>query len=296
MYRSFFTALMIGLISIFGTQSSQLAPLTLEPVLIGAATRQSIRFYAVDGEKSIQLVGQLPSNFAVAGLGQGEWIISSTSNFAVANDNNWIAFTAQRNEEVSLFIYTTETDVLQQYPIPYMSRAEWSPNDTAILLEPRVRVPDAPALIFEIESNQLIALANTEGFAGGFQWLPDGERIIYVAVANPCVYPYLATDVYITNYITQEPFALTEMGSQTASNPSDICGPMWNRYDERVYYVVGCNSEGNPLIDEVYSVDLDGQTRLETTFSNIYSDSLVSINNIHVSSNGEVYLAALVTN
>lgn len=294
MHRLIFTALLIGSISIFGTQSSQLAPLTSEQVLIGAATSQGIRFYAVDAEKSIQLVGQLPSNFAVENLEQGEWIISSTSNFAVANDSNRIAFTAQRNDEVGLFIYDIETNTLQEQPIPYMSRAEWSPNDRAILLEPRV--PAAPASVYEIESDQFISLPNTEGFAGGFQWLPDGARIIYVAVANACAHPCLATDVYITNYITQEPFALTEMGSRTASSSSYICGPTWNQYDERAYYVVGCNSAGNPLIDEVYSVDLDGQTRLETTFSNIFPDRFVSINGIHVSSNGVVYVAAIVTN
>jgi Tol biopolymer transport system component len=285
---------LIILVSLFCMQPHVVAQLTSERVTVGAVTTQGINFYTIDANGTLQSTVQLPSEFAVEGLGQSDWIIPRTNNFAVAHNGEQIAFTAQRNNETSVFIYTIgETDLRTQL-IPNISLVEWSPDDTALLLQPTAG--DTSAAVYEIASSQLTPIPHSDGFAGGFQWLPDSHGILFVSTANTCLSSCTATDVYIADRDGQEAKALTNMGSETSLPYSYVCGPTWNENDRRIYYVVGCAGDGNDLSDNVYSVDLDKQTRLEVDWSTIYPDSIVQINGIHVASDGAVYLPAMVAN
>ncbi len=279
------------LVSVFCVQSNLSAQSASTHVEIVEATAQGINFYSTDTNGNLQIVGQLPSDFAVEGIEEGDWIIPSTDSFAVANNGEQIAFTAQNGNDVALFIYTIGEPNLQTHLIPTLGLVKWSPDSSAILIESGTQ--NSASSIYDIASNQLTIVPNSEGFSGGFQWLPDGNKIIFVGIANLCDAPCSSTDIYVVNRNGQELRTLTNMGSSLSSY---VCAPIWNNYDKRVYYIVGCSGEGSFLTDNIYSVDLNGQVRLEENWLDLYPENFVQINGIHIAPNGSIYLAAMLTN
>jgi len=236
----------------------------------GLLLRQSsdgLEIVTVSETGEVLSVARTLADYAIAPDSEASWIlhpdylIPTPQNITLSPDGTTVAFVVIQNEEnFRLIVYQHDIDRLLVNDIPAYAYPTWSPDGESLLLdmanasnttiyESMIYMPDFG---FDILTEQEAhAIANT------FQWLPDENQIIYMK--NRDIFLTDSQGSFHRQLTTIEDAILLEI------TPS-ICEMVAS--SERIYFTVGCADDTEYL----YSVDLDGNVRLELSLVDLYSD------------------------
>jgi hypothetical protein len=249
-----------------------------EFILIGTQDLQGIHFYSVNPIGEVELIQSLPSDFRIGEPDNTQtWFILEQGNFMVSPDQTQIAFTAQRGEENALFIYNVQQNDLQQSSIPADLKPIWSPDSSLILVSPCCEgAASNDDYIYDILLSQIIPVDTGELNGSEFQWVMDSTGLVYVA----------GSQIMFVSRDGETQRVLTDIWSQIPSDISsfEICDLTWSEASQRYYYDVGCIGGGEEPNEYLYSVDLIGNNRAETSTSlpSLYpEDSYVRVVDLH---------------
>lgn len=253
---------------------------------------EQFRFYRIEENGSLELVGILPPQFRLTNSGEGEWKIPTAYDFALSPDNRQVAFVAYRSsEEIALFIHTFgETDLIQQ-PIEAVGGLEWSPTGDVLLITKSEIFYDLPfalyndSYIYKIQEKTISEFIDEPELQEWlFEWLPDNQHVVFVG-RDPS--NGFANDLYLTDRSGSPPIRLTTLSDEIpALMFQNICALEWSPVDERIYYSVECTGSPDNTVELLYSTDLEGDNRQEIDFSSMYPDDIEgSIHDIQLSDN-----------
>jgi hypothetical protein len=240
------------------------------PVLIVAASNQGVTFYEQATDGTLHAISEPLSNFAVESLGgTAEWLILSEESFAASPNGQYIAFTAQHENEAALFLYTIHgNDLIQHSVASYWLLPQWSPDSEAILLTPGnpywSELPLPHDFVYEVAPDSLFQITFTEAREKAFNWTSDGNNLIYLGWCNPdnCGNP--TNDLYVVSRNGSTRFPITDFPTALPPNTYiDVCHLAWDSNHQRWYYVVGCGGALDNPFTYIYSTDLSGDNQLE---------------------------------
>jgi hypothetical protein len=242
---------------------------------------ERIYFYSIPPSGNAKLIGLLPSEFRLGRpTDEAVWFISDIERVAVSRDGADIAFTAQRGQEDALFIYTVGQENLQQVAIQPGLMPLWSPDSSAILLSVcPCKWEEGPYsdrdYVYELTSRQLSPLTEPGSYGQNYHWLTDSSALVYRE----------GNAVLMSSRHGDTMHSLTVLMSPPSPNTYlSICDLTWSGASRRFYYVLGCIGGGEEPYEYIYSVDLNGDHRMETLASlpTFYPDErFVSVVNIH---------------
>jgi hypothetical protein len=235
--------------------------------IIVSASDTEIAFYQVDAAGQKTSVGSLPSGIIFAQEPQpDQWTVSFSYNFTISPNGQQIAFTAQRKDEINLFIYTLQDSHLEQISIPRLLYPQWSPDGHALLLTPCCVDPgteqDYTNYTYDLREDRLTPL-NTTGFGWLFRWLPDSKSIVYGSFDG----------LFKMSRDETSNEMLLDLSDVPSQNDFDfICGLEWSEAEQRFYYVRGCGEETEQPNEILYSTNLQGTTKqeFESSLSMLY--------------------------
>jgi hypothetical protein len=143
----------------------------------------------------------------------------------------------------------------------------WSPDGEALLLAPKplsfdpntgFDEPYPETLVYEIARGELVQITQSPDIIKSeFQWTPNSMSL--VSNAN--------REIVLFSRERNDPLQLAEW---TAS----ICHLVWSARQERYFYVAGCVGGEDEPYEQIFSVDLNGNTRPETVadLTTLYPD------------------------
>lgn len=240
------------------------------PLRVVAVTAQGITFFENTPAGTLEPLGVPFANFAVESYGgSAEWMSLASESFAVSPGGQRIAFTARRGSEAALFVYTINDGSLLQRPIvSYWLLPTWSPDSEAILLNLGGyfggELPPPNAYVYELASDSLFQITFSAEPERELQWSADGSSLIYFGWCSPDPCGNPTRDLYIVSRDGADRFPLTDFPTQLPPNVDPfVCFLTWSPNDQRWYYVVGCGSNLDTHMVFAYSVDLNGNNRLE---------------------------------
>jgi Tol biopolymer transport system component len=249
---------------------------------------QGIHFYSVNTSGELVLVYSLPPDFRVGDPDDTHtWFIREQTNFMVSPDGTQVAFTAEREQEGALFIYTVQQNDLQQYAIPVDLKPVWSPDSDRILFSACCEgATSNDDYVYDIRAQQIISVDTGEVNGSHFQWVSDSTGLVYVA----------GSQLMFVSRDGKTQHVLTDIRSQVPPDIAslEICNLTWSDASQRYYYTVGCIGGGEEPNEYVYSVDLAGNNRAETSMgtATIYADdSYIDVVDLHpVATGNGVYI------
>ncbi len=218
-----------------------------------------------------------------------EWEIVSPSDIVASPDGRRIAFTSMRSTgETALFVYTLGQTELHQVAAPGIGILKWSPQNDAILLAPAEVLTSSSVpyvqdvYLYALVSDSFVNLTNTpQDVEQAVQWLPDGNHILYDGALISCTAPCMRyRNLNVFDRSTQNQSELVDLGTQLPTNitlpSSDVtCFPhnmVWSTANQRVYYAVSCVDMADQPHSALFSVDLQGDNRVEIDLTALYPD------------------------
>lgn len=234
-------------------------------------TASGLEIVLVNESGEVTSVLQSLPNYSFAPSENSLWVlhpdvwISTQRDIAVSPDRTQLAFVAVQNQtQFQLVVYQQATATLIEESIPGYAYPIWSPDGQELLLE-MVYVPNNATLpessIYTPDSNTFRQLTNdATSRESNFQWLPDGNQIIYQKNRN----------IFLTDFSGTTHQQLTDLEQQILPEitPS-ICDQVWSRVNQRIYFSVGCADD----VEYLYSVDLNASVRFELSVIDLYPES-----------------------
>lgn len=266
---------------------------------------QQITLYAVSPAGEFRLLRTLTDINMLSPTNQIKttaWNVIMPDTVKVSPDRQYVAFTAFDMKEVTkaaLFVYSIADTTMTEIAIPGMADIVWSPHsDEFLLVNPWfISGGDTSTPVirgvyrFDLATHNLTPLI-LEGnhFFSNFLWLPDGEQIVFVNSFEECAVDACieARNLYWIDFAGQGPHRLTNLG---ITIPLELHGSkqfvdyqmdrfigcqaanlVWSEEQQRIYFTVNCMPATEFNYTSLYSVDLDGSSRLEFEVSALFPD------------------------
>lgn len=252
---------------------------------IAVQASDSFAFYVVDNTGNYNLIHDFGTQFGVFGLNIGEWMIPTTSDVVPSPNGRFIALVAATPEEVALFIYDIQEDLLEQTPIEGYASLVWSPDNTAIALVPAERfVLFPPAFlslsVYEIATGTLNVLTPARETVEPVFWSPEGQSLLYSNGFDWFKIDKMGQNIIrLTNLNEQLPLDLADTTYSSIGCSTQI--GEWSQKNSRLYYVLACASDEDRRQNLVYSLSTDGNNRLEldvlAVFPNDYDHAITNL-------------------
>jgi WD40 repeat protein len=266
------TFLMIALLAISGGLRAQDdAPEFAPAFLLNSA--DGIVFYGVNWENESAEIGRLPVNMGLNDRERNhEWRINARDNFVLSPDNQHIAFVAQKQDSglTGLFIYDLQTRTLDEAVTVeachefYPPSIKWSPDSRLIMVGPGCSSTVADSrILYRLADQQRIPLPDDYSSA---YWSADSSRLLYHALSDDVnlfdTERNLGVRLGNIEHLTVSPLAFQYL---------HVCRFVWSDVTQRWFFESGCASPSDSPMDYLYSVDLDGNARLEMSLPDFYS-------------------------
>jgi hypothetical protein len=264
------------LITLFGMQgiltAQDAAPESIPAFLMDTA--DGIVFYGVNLENEVVEIGRLPHGFATFDPEQpvSEWRINKRGNFILSPDRQHIAFVAKTADSnlTGLFIYNVETAELNEAVRIeacgefYSPAINWSPDSKLIAVSPGCSSMTGDSRILYRLADQT-RLSLPDDYRWGY-WADDNSTLLYLADGY-------SVKTFNPEHNSTIPLANIEnlTISPNAGRFVRACGFVWSDYAQRWFFEIGCVASIDGPMDYLYSLDSDGNTRLEISLPDFYS-------------------------
>jgi hypothetical protein len=249
-------------------------------VLRQTATQAELLSLNADG--SMTLITALEDvDFRTRGSYKG--IVPVAVDTIPSPEGDMIAFTAYGvGNQTSLFIISLNPLRIRQFDAPGIAALEWSPAGDAILLtSPSLylggegRAIVGSAYIFELATETFVSVAESSSteLVRDAVWLPNGDRIILNIERRTPSHDLYIADLHLVNRDGTQRQQLTNLSEQAPQsinfeqpierNSCNIADIQWSTLIRRIYYVLICDVYSEVPLISLFSVNLDGENRLE---------------------------------
>lgn len=212
------------------------------------------------------------------------WQVPVPADTAPSADGQQVAFTAQNSDrDTALFLVSLNPLGVRRFDAPGAASVQWSPARDALLLSrPSVylggetnSLEDGRIYVFDLatEAFTLIAQTSDEITVRGAVWSADDDYIVVSADPQRNAGERRLAELYVvgqdgtgwralTNLLAQAPEAL-HFDQPAERNLCDIAHLKWSGDRARLYYVLACHIWSEVPLVSLFSVDLEGNNRLE---------------------------------
>jgi len=282
--------LILGMVFVINIFSQTLAQSYSVWTFTAIQTEEGVAIYNINESGNISFVTTFQDFALGEAINPTLWFIPNPEYMTNSSSGEYITFSAIQGADYALFIYKLSDNSFVQIPLTDLAIPYWSPDSTSIILV--LNDLRKGTYVYNLEDNSLIRT----GGGANISWLPDSSGLIFIGGGSSCQEdcPYTTSDLYVTDRFGDNKRALTDLASEIGLiNPITICSPTWSNVNRRIYYMVGCSGGGDVFHKYIYSVDLNGNNRLEMDLDNLFlGEEYVKIMGIYpeIQNNG-VYIA-----